>query len=405
MSAHGLRPHSSRARSSRPCQKDDLPTVAIPPPLRSTSVTAYARQFPWLLDVPIHGERFGDVLEQQPRFAITGSGPLSARTITPETQAARELADGPLGPRLDRALRGWLATNDAFSGATELTGVALSTSPTGTAVNVLLGELLIDGYGAELPPRTPSPGLPASLARYLETHPTVQHEGFTAYSTPYLVFNHTASSALLDLVDNGTLDKPQRNTGISAKRQGDYVGSLMVHELQHRSTPPMLGSDDPDSHLLTPRDHSRREFAEEGAADLIANLPGVTGPAMERMGFAYGGSRLFNDGYEPLVLGWRHILAAGGMDPDDPTQSGRIHTLIQSAPTSDDALLAAADAIVAHHKLPTGAIEVVRKAVRAIGESGIGSRDLIQAEARREHIEHASAALHALVESLKADAR
>jgi hypothetical protein len=329
------------------------------------------------MKVPVLGRPFGEVLEEQPRFAITGVGPLSKREITAETRAGQELLSGPLGPKLEKTLRGLLATSDAMSGVTNLTGIALSTSPEGAAVNVALGEMEVDGYQLERPPANPPPGLPAALAAHLDRSALDHANGFRGYSTPYMVFNHRSSAAFLDMAADGKLDAKDPTVNLTKARQQDFIGSLFVHELLHRTTEPDLPASDARRINPTPETaarESRAQFSEEGTVDLIANLPGVLGPAMKRMGFEHSGRKSFADGYTPLVAAWRHVVTQAGLDPDDARDSSAITRLLQVSP-EEGVIDEAARAIIQHHKLSEDAFEPIRSSISRIGSSGILAQD------------------------------
>lgn len=368
------------------------------------TITNLARQYPWLMKVPVHGRPFGEVLEDQPRFAIVGAGPLSGRAIVAETRAAQQLLASPIGPKLERAFRGLLATSDAMTGATHLSGISLSTSPAGAAVNVALGEMEVDGYQLERPPATPPPGLPAALAAHLDASAASQAHGFRGYSTPYMVFNDRASTAFLDIVDNGRLDTKDPSVGLTRARQQDFIGSLVVHELLHRTTEPDLPASDARRAapgINTPKDESRSQFAEEGTVDLIANLPGVLGPAMKRMGFEHSGRRSFADGYTPLVTAWRHIVTQAGLDPDSPADSPAIHTLLQSR-AEDEAIDAASEAVARFNQLDATAVAPIRASIARMGESGILAQDAAREGDLATHISAETSRFLDLIDSLKA---
>lgn len=120
-------------------------TAAIPvlgtPPAPKTPAIDQARAVPWFMDMHLDGVRVGDIIESTPRFRFEGAGALSQRRIVPETRVAVDLISGEHGPRVERALRGLLATFDAQSGVAELESIGFSTNGASAAINHLVGGL------------------------------------------------------------------------------------------------------------------------------------------------------------------------------------------------------------------------------------------------------------------------
>lgn len=163
--------------------------LATTPPLRLQLTTTPVAS-------PMHA-----VAESQPRFRLEGRGPLSSRTITPESAGATELLR--IAPRSMDAVRGVLklvehvAGGPARSSSVDLKGIAFSTSAAGLAANTVQAHVDDDEpYKAALAKQTSSAR--ASTLASLATRKQRETAGMLANVTAgWMNIGSTASGAIV----------------------------------------------------------------------------------------------------------------------------------------------------------------------------------------------------------------
>lgn len=220
------------------------------------------RATPWLAGTDVGGQTLGEVLDEQLRFSVAGSGKHSERALVPQNEAARRALDSR---RLEQRLRGLIGVVDPVSAITEIRSISLSTSPAGAAVNALLSDI---GRGRAPMPKPDSS--PAERRAVLDT--LDQWTSFFGGDPSSL-----ASYGPADVVVGPALTHvltAQRSDGETAR---DAV-QVFVHEMQHRVSP--VPDDVPDD----PKAMSLRSYLEEGTADALATMRGVTPDAARRAG-------------------------------------------------------------------------------------------------------------------------
>lgn len=140
------------------------------------------------------------VAEDQPRFSIEGSGPLSGRTIKPATKAATHLL--AMAPSVSDSVRGVLrlveqvAGGPAASSQVELDGVAFAMSDAGLAANTVQSLLESDeGLRAQL--AAAKPKVQAKTVELLLERKRADANGMLANVTANWMNLGTGASAVL----------------------------------------------------------------------------------------------------------------------------------------------------------------------------------------------------------------
>jgi hypothetical protein len=355
-----------RAAGTMPANQPAAATPATSP----IPAVEQARAVPWFMDLHVAGERVEDIIERTPRFRFEGDGPLSTRTIVPETQAARNALEGASAPKVEQALRGLLATFDAQSGVTNLESIGFSVDGASAAVNHVLGGMSWPEASLGVPTIDPAAGsrerrqVKAALVAQAKELDDADAQGST-WGVSYRSIN--VAPAVTRGIFNSLADPANAN-----KEDVDYQSHVLVHEVAHRlSEPPLEHPDfaaaEPDERQLAR--WSKMQLLSEGSADLITHLPGFKNDAQQRMGLPVSPEEPFPSGYDMFIDTLTSVLHQAGLDPRAPEHREQIIELLERDEMErvPDAL---ATLIVQKQGIDWSRHHEIATAIGAIGEHG-----------------------------------
>lgn len=360
---------------------------------------------PWFMDLHVDGRTVREIVEATPRFRFEGDGKLSTRRIVPETTAAVDLLNGASGAKVERALRGLLATFDAQSGVANLESIGFSTDGASAAINHLLGGM--SWPDAEITP----PIDPAAKSRERrQVKASIEHQAReldeahadgASWGVSYRSINVSpaTTNALFDALAGA--DVPPEVV--------DEQTHVLVHELAHRLTEPPLGdpafkaSDEPSADQL--QAWSRMQLLSEGSADLITHMPGVKNDAQLRMGLPVAPEQPFQSGYAMFVDALTAILHQAGLEPSAPEHRQEVIELLERTDMEQvpDAI---ATMVVQRQGIEWSRHHEVAEAIARIGEHGLMPGETVEShEAVAAALQERTAQAEDLIGRLAHEAR
>jgi hypothetical protein len=307
----------------------------------------------WVNKVPVGHTTFGKILINQPRFSISGSGPMLGRRITAETKPADKMLSGRSRKRTIDFFRGFqrlMEDREAY-----VKGLSFSGNGDGMVANWMVW-FVENGY---------FDGIENDLPKQQQVIRTIINESWQLdswlawfqYDSRWIVISPEMSHPLIDALKNPKSVSPLKQLRFAM---------VLRHELEHSVSGAEYGD--------TMEQYYRLNWMEEGTADTIARWPGAAAATAKMFGLRYpkraekvSYEKLdkHSPGYPGYVETLRILLTLGGIDVNDPDQLDEAEKILQSGPieTLDRRL---AKAIVANHGMKSTTVNAYVKEIRQL---------------------------------------
>ncbi len=274
-----------------------------------------ARVDPALLGASTGNESVGAGVSRSVRIMLEGDGAPSQRRFVAASQTAQRLLASSAGPKLERILRGYLASADAMAGATELRGITLAPDLDSVRASEVLhtwqrtlDRTEPDGHvRLRADDQASADALVTGLAdRIVGNDPRIAG----AWTQDgWITFLPKAAHVLLAAANANTIDLSDRPDGKPGllERTADWARDIGTHEVQH---------------AVSPTDgRNRVEVWEEATAEVLAR--GLSQRQAERTGLTAESLRAELERADEFDPGWTAYVEPPAKDADPERERRR----------------------------------------------------------------------------------
>lgn len=325
----------------------------------------------WMRRIPIGKSTFGNLLLQQARFSIDGSGPAVGRSVRASTPPAAQLLSGRSQERTEAFIHGFQRLLDDREGYAK--GLSLSRSKDGFAANwlvIFVDTGFFDAYTRSLSDQRQ---LVKALLDYSKD-----------LGDTWAWFQFDSSWIVLGPEMSLPLEKALRNPQKVSPKQQLQIAYILRHEIEHSVSAYDIGYEDYGRMLQI-------KWMEEGSADTLARWPGVAASTAKELGLRYprraerlAYDRIYKDasGYNDWVFSIRSLVKLAGINVNDPKAFDEVDSLLQGGPL-DQLPSRMASAIVTEQGLRRGNRAWLLRQIRALDGEPAKARKLTRDVRRR----------------------